>query len=338
MLRSLPSLRATAILHLSTLTFTFSSFAQSPPPHPFFGLRADSVQIVLPGTISTGLGERDGCFTADGKEFYYSVWTGTYGAIVATRLEASGWTRPEVVPFSGRYSDLEAFIAPDGKGMYFASNRPDSGDGPPGDFDIWYVDRVGSGWSAPRNVGSPVNTDKDEFYPSVTRRGDLYVTGGYEGTLGGEDIFRFERQGESFGLPINLGPGVNSAKGEFNAFVDPSERYLLFSSFGRPDQIGGGDLYISERQADGSWGPARILGPEINSKSLDYCPWVSPDGSFMLFSSRRPGQGQYWTTRKTLADIRRGRGQPGNGSEDVYVVSIRAFALPQAIQSEEREH
>lgn len=324
MLHSRPAVSIVSSLLFLSLTPLFVALSQSPPPLPFFGLKADSVQPLLPGTISTGLGERDGCFSADGKEFYYSVWTGTYGAIVSTRLESSGWTKPEVVSFSGRYSDLEAFIAPDGLRMYFASNRPDSGDGPPGDFDIWYVDRVGIGWGAPHNIGAPVNTEKDEFYPSVTARGDLYVTGEYAGTLGGEDIWRFERRGDSFGPAVNLGPGVNSAKGEFNAFADPGERFLLFSSFGRPDQIGGGDLYISERQADGSWGTARILGPEVNSKSLDYCPWVSPDGSFMLFSSRRPAQGSYWSSRKTLDDIRRNRGLMGNGMEDVYVISAKA--------------
>jgi hypothetical protein len=301
---------------------------QAPSSAPFFGLIApDTVQLVAPGFISTGLGERDGCFTADGKEFYYSVWTGPYGAIVATKLGPSGWSTPEVVPFSGRYSDVEAFVAPNGKRLYFASNRPITGDGPPKDYDIWYVERRGNGWGDPVNVGSPVNTAKNEFYASATRRGDLYVTAEIDGTLGGEDIFKFERLEKGFGAAVNLGPGVNSTKGEFNAFVDPDERFILFSSFGRADQIGGGDIYISERLADGSWGAARILGPEINSKSLDYCPWVSPDGSFLLFSSRRPAQGSYWSSTKTLDDIRRTRNEAGNGQEDIYFVPATALRL-----------
>ncbi len=298
------------------------AYAQIPSAVPFFGLQAaDSAQLVAPGFVSTGLGERDGCFTPDGTEFYYSIWTGTYGTIVSTRLQDSRWSPPEVVPFSGRYSDLEAAISPDGTKLYFASNRPLTEGGQPKDYDIWYVERRGYGWSEPVNVGAPVNTERDEFFPSVTRRGDLYVTAEFEGTLGGEDIFTFERREDGFGPPSNLGPGVNSVKGEFNAFIDPDERFILFSSFGRSDQVGGGDLYISERQSDGTWGTARILGPEVNSKSLDYCPWVSPDGLWLLLSSRRPAQAPYWTSRRSVDDIRADRSRAGNGQDDIYVVS-----------------
>lgn len=309
----------TALLMLSNL---LRSQHDAPPALPFFGLAAtDSVQIVAPGFVSTGLGERDGCFASDGREFFYTVWTGTYGAIVSTRLSATGWTIPEVVPFSGRYSDLEAFLSPDGTRLYFASNRPLTDGASPKDYDIWYVDRRGSTWSQPVNVGAPVNTAKNEFYPSVTHDGTLYVTAEYDSSEGGEDIYRFVRRGEGFGPAENLGPGVNSTKGEFNAFVDPHERYLLFSSFGRSDQIGGGDLYVSWRLTDGSWGPARILGPEVNTTSLDYCPWVTPDGRWLIFSSRRPARHPYWAAAKSLREIRRLRGEPANGLEDLYLVN-----------------
>jgi hypothetical protein len=309
MVAILPALQMLAVAQTAT-----------PPPLPYFGLApSDSVEVIAPGFVSTGLAERDGCFTLDGKEFFYSVWTGSYGAIVVTRLDVHGWTAPEIVPFSGRHSDLEAFIIPDGSRLYFSSNRPLRGEGPPKDYDVWYVDREGASWSDPVNLGPPVNTPKDEFYPSVTNDGTLYVTGQYDSSAGGEDIYRFVKRGKGFGPAENLGPGVNSAKGEFNAFVDPQERYLLFSSFGRADQIGGGDLYVSWRLEDGTWGPARILGSEINSKSLDYCPWVTPDGRWLIFSSRRGTVGEYWNRTKDLDTIRNMRARFGNGQEDIYL-------------------
>ncbi len=60
-------------------------------------------------------------------------------------------------------------------GSYFLSTRPD-GDEAVGDQDIWYVERNGSGWSLPVNLGEPVNTDGGEFFPSLTRDGTLYFT------------------------------------------------------------------------------------------------------------------------------------------------------------------
>lgn len=306
----------------------------TPPPLPYFGLvPTDSAQLVAPGFISTGLAERDGCFTAGGKEFFYTVWTGTYGTIVSTRLGLHGWTLPEVVSFSGRYSDLEAVVLPDGSRIYFSSNRPLHGQGPPKDYDIWYVDRMGGLWSEPVNVGPPVNTPKDEFYPSITLDGTLYVTAEYDSSAGGEDIYRFVKSGSGFGPAENLGPGVNSAKGEFNAFVDPQERFLLFSSFGRADQIGGGDLYVSWRSEDGSWGPAQILGPEVNSKSLDYCPWVTPDGHWLIFSSRRPDRRPYWAEKKNLRNIQRLRDESGNGQDDLHIVNVTKVIDPASYRS-----
>lgn len=327
--RSSPTSLFIRIAILLAITTGASAQNATPPPLPFFGLvRTDSVQIVAPGFISTGLSERDGCFSADGKEFYYSVWTGTYGAVVMTRLGTEGWTPPEVVPFSGRYSDVEAFLSPDGSRLYFASNRPATGEGPPKDYDIWYVERRGTLWSDPINVGPPVNSSKDEFYPSVTLEGTLYVTAEYDSSEGGEDIYRFVRRGDGFGPAENLGRGVNSAKGEFNAYVDPHERYLLFSSFGRADQIGGGDLYVSWRLADGSWGPARILGPEVNSKSLDYCPWMSADGRFLLFSSRRQTAQPYWSRSHALRDLIDAQQSAGNGQGDIFILPATSTLLP----------
>ena len=74
--------------------------------------------------------------------------------------------------------DLEPFITYDGLRLYFASNRPLSKkDLEPKDFDIWYTDRSCKScqWSEPVNIGLPINTSGDEFYPSVTKKNNLYL-------------------------------------------------------------------------------------------------------------------------------------------------------------------
>ena len=50
--------------------------------------------------------------------------------------------------------------------------------------------------------------------------------------------------------------------------------------------MGSGDLYISWKQADGSWGKSQNLGPEVNSSRMDYCPFVDADG-VLYFTSKR---------------------------------------------------
>src|SRR5215510_8284212 len=55
---------------------------------------------------------------------------------------------------------------------------------------------------------------------------------------------------------------------------------------GRPDSLGGGDLYISYRK-NGEWTPAKNLGPKINGPGLEISPYLSPDGKYFFFSSAR---------------------------------------------------
>jgi len=117
-----------------------------------------SPAVMAPGWISRGLDERDGCFTPDGRTFYYSVWTGGFGTILMTRLEKDGWSVPEVAPFSGVYSDVEPFVAPDGDRIFFASNRPLKSGESVKDYDIWMIERNSEGWSEPKNLKEPVNT------------------------------------------------------------------------------------------------------------------------------------------------------------------------------------
>lgn len=242
-----------------------------------------SAQLFAANFISTQLYERDTAFSPDGTELYYTLWAGAFGTIITTKRENGVWSEPEVAPFSGQYSDLEPAFSPAGHKLYFVSNRPVEANGSTKDYDIWVVERRQNGWSEPRNIGSPIDTEANEFYPSICQNGTLYFTAAYEGGQGGEDIYLSRFEGGRFTEPENPGPAVNTERNEFNAFVAPDESYLIFSSMGREDGLGGGDLYISFRNESGEWTEARNLGAAVNSTSLDFCPFVSPDGQFFFF-------------------------------------------------------
>ncbi len=107
--------------------------------------------------------------------------------------------------FSGKYSDLEAFITPDGRQLFFASNRPETAKDSLNDYNIWSVQRIGTTWGDPRPVAA-VNTENDEFYPTVCSNGSLYLTAQREETLGGEDIYRSIYDDGRYLPPENLGP------------------------------------------------------------------------------------------------------------------------------------
>src|SRR6266568_9236604 len=124
------------------------------------------------GVISTGAYEVCPQFSPDGKTFYFvkSTPDANFWTIVFSRFENGKWNAPQVAPFSGQYSDADEFITRDGKQMFFISRRPVSGDISPnaaGKLDIWVMEKTMSGeWGEPRNLGRPVNSDANEYYPT----------------------------------------------------------------------------------------------------------------------------------------------------------------------------
>lgn len=93
------------------------------------------------------------------------------------QLPDGTWSEPVTASFSGTYSDMDPFITPDGRRLYFSSRRP-HGNADRDAFDIRYVERTAGGWSEPARLGPEVNTDLDELYASTDAGGTLYFASG----------------------------------------------------------------------------------------------------------------------------------------------------------------
>ena len=274
--------------------------------------------IFAPGVISDGYANRDMAIHPNGDKIFYSILLPKRsGVLMQVNRKNDIWNKPIVAPFSGKYSDIEPCFSYDGKRLYFASNRPLKDDDPPKDYDIWYVELCDAGWKEPVNLGSPINTGANEFYPSITRDNVLYYTASYEGN---EDIYRSRMIGGKFNKPQRLGDAVNSESGEFNAFISLDETYLIFSSFGREDGFGGGDLYISFKNDSDDWTKAINMGERFNSSRLDYCPYISFDGKYFFFTSSRLDNSVNKLKFQKYNDIVTMQSSPGNGNDDIYWV------------------
>jgi len=294
---------------------------------PALNTPPSNVTMFGEGALSTAINERDFALSPDGTEIFYTISTprSTFQTIVWIKKTGKGdWSVPEVAPFAGEFSDLEPVFSHDGKTIFFSSNRPLTGSELK-DFDMWKVSRTASGWGKPENLGTVVNTGADEFYPSIARNGNLYFTASYKGGPGREDIYMSEFRNNQYQAPAALDTMVNSKAYEFNAFVDPNEQYILFTSYGRKDDSGGGDLYIATKDANGKWAPARNL-TDLNSKNLDYCPFVSPDGKTLFFTSERHQLPVSFTGSKaTFQKIKDVAGNPLNGTGNIYWVSFESI-------------
>lgn len=261
-------------------------------------------EIFLPGFISTEARELNSAFTPDGKEFYYSISTPGKGyRMYYSKQTEKGWTKPQKVPFSGDYSDVDMVITKDGKRMYFGSTRPVNDS--KSDFKIWYVDRIGDRWSEPKYFDSPVNNMKRSLYVTISDRGTMYFQGIRDDSFGDRDIYYSEFIDGKYTEPKHLGKVINSEYGEGDVLIAPDESYLIVNIVGRSDSFGDGDLYISFKQTDGTWTDLKNMGSAINSPESDYCPMLSPDGKYFFFTSTRTGNGDiYWVDARIIEELR----------------------------------
>lgn len=294
-------------------------------PFPGGGTPADTPQLFAPGIISTGLSTRDFAVSPSGNEILYTIQHPKFisSTIIQVRKENGAWGKPQVAAFSGVYRDLEPCFSWTGDTLYFSSDRPRGKDQAKRNFDIWRVVRRSNGeWGQPENLGDTVNSPQNEFYPSVARNGNLYFTVEASYGKGSEDIVVCKRTSIGYEKPLSLPEAINTKFDEFNAFIDPDEKYLLFSCQGRTDEQGGGDLYISHKDPSGNWTTARPLPTPVNSKFLDYCPYVSRDRSILFFTSKRLRKEWYREEPVTFHQLHDLLTEPGNGFDSIYWIKF----------------
>lgn len=151
------------------------------------------------------------------------------------------WTNISPVPFNDdNFSTGHPAISPDGKTLYFSSDKP----GGQGGSDIYSVElKSDNSFGEPKNLGSQINTVATEGFPFVASNGDLYFASNGQLGLGGLDVFVAAKNGNSFSFPENLGPGVNSGNDDFGANIDV-EKGTGFVSSNRKGGKGGDDIYV----------------------------------------------------------------------------------------------
>jgi hypothetical protein len=288
-------------------------------------------ELFSPGVVSTGLYERDVAMTPDGNELYFGLIDGGYVTIAVMKRSGGAWSGPEIAPFCDNPDvyDLEPHITPDGRQFLFLSTRPRGGQELKKGWanqDIWAMDRTPDGWGPPYNLGAPVDTDAPEFFPSVTRGGTIYFTRDFgEGGRSRSLILRaraVEPAGPGsprYAEPEILPAAVNPGDHQFNAFVDPDEKFIIVCMAGRPDAIGDCDYYVTFRNSDDTWTGPVNMGPAVNTPGNNVgSPYVSPDGRYFFFASNRSSDAAPPAGERTYRSIQRMAAEPQNGDADIY--------------------
>jgi hypothetical protein len=280
-------------------------------------------ELFAPGIVSTGYDERTAAFTPDGKELYYVLWGAPHGVILCMKEVNGRWTRPEVAPFSGRYQG-DFTMAGDGNRIVFSSNSPFSGDGKPMDQHYsWIVERTENGWGNPHPFGPVINSPESfAGCPTISANGNLYFFSDRSGSMGSEDIWMSPFVNGNYEEPQNLGNSINTEDFELDPFIAPDESFLIFTRIDKRRERGA-DLFIAFRRGDGSWTEAVNMGEGINSKDMEYCPTVTPDGKYFFFTSTRKLYEPYSEIPLSYEKKLEILNSPGNGSADIYWVDAK---------------
>ena len=265
---------------------------------------------------------RDFCISSD--EVYFTIQSPNQDLSQIVVVKNNMWDHPTILSFCDGYSYLEPFLSNDGKKLYFASDRPlKESDVSKKDFDIWYVERKNknSNWSKPINLGIPVNTENDEFYPTLADNGNLYFTMDSKSGMGKDDIYYCKWSDSGYSSPILLDGNINSDGYEFNAFISKDESFIIYSKYNSKDGFGSGDLYISRKNENGEWKPAENMGNIINTKYMEYCPFYDNKSNTLYFTSRRNN-----LSPKKFTDIKQYQETitgSQNGSSKIYMCKIK---------------
>ncbi len=166
------------------------------------------------------------------------------GAIYLSEYINNKWSVPKL--FGGnintKYRETHATISVDGKTLFFTSDRP----GGFGKLDIYKSEMQEDGsWSEPKNMGSEINTSKDEEGPFIHHSNKtLFFSSKGHGGLGGYDILSSNlTEDGNWEEAINLGFPINSVDDDIFYFPTADKKRAYFSSL-KGSGFGKSDIYL----------------------------------------------------------------------------------------------
>jgi len=222
----------------------------------------------------------------DGSELYWNSGpTFGDGPIMMTKLVDGQWIKPAEAPFSGKTkSDWDdcPFVTPDNKRLFFISSRP-IGSLNNGKENIWYVERIASGWSEPEPVIAEINAMSIHWQVSVSNNGNLYFRGRDESGVG---IYLSVYANGKYNKPekVQIDDGTSP-------FISPDESYIIFSKLIDNRRA---VPYISYKSKEDKWLEPISLEKYIGN---GVCCIVSPDGKYLF----KDGS---WVNAKFIEELR----------------------------------
>ncbi|APA93671.1 MULTISPECIES: OmpA family protein [Myroides] len=226
-------------------------------------------------------------------------WTNEgYTSLYRAKIDGSGMANPERFPLDEApyVNDATAVFNQDGTIMFFTRNNAKSNGKSKQNKDhnsslkiYRALKQTDGSWG--RVLELPFNSDNfNTAHPALTPDDKwLYFASDRDGAIGQSDLYRvavFKNDG--YGPVENLGPSINTEGRENFPFIS-SDNQLYFASDGYPG-LGGMDVFVTQLNGDGTFGPIVNMGEPINS-SMDDFGFYLKDGTGFVSSNRAGGMG-----------------------------------------------
>ncbi len=241
-------------------------------------------EVFAPGVISTNGWEYGAVFAPNMKELYWvrevNTDTEPEQQFVVYEQKDNKWHERVIGDRSGTPT-----LSTDGKIMFFGRS---------------YKERTADGWSDAKRLG-PAFEDIRIMRVTASNSGTIVIDEAKEGST-----LRYSRMVDGkWEAPKPLPATINT--GQFNAhpFIAPDESYIIWDGQ-RNSEVRNADLFVSFKQADGSWGEAIKFDERINTPSADFAAQVTPDGKYLFFN-RSVGPDNtdtFWVDAQIIEELR----------------------------------
>lgn len=227
--------------------------------------------------------------SAAGKE---NPWNGAAFLDLCTAKAPEGIMAGAASPLhgqvNGRFHDGPAVLSADGRTMYFTRSdyykfRLNKDDNSTSHLMLYRAEKQADGSWGQVSSFAYNGYDFSAGHAALSADGSrLYYISDMPGGHGGTDIYVCERTAEGWGLPRNLGAGINTAANEM--FPSLRADTLYFASNGHRS-LGGLDIFRSVLRG-GEWGDPENLNYPINTSHDDFALVMLDDRKGYLSSNR----------------------------------------------------